>query len=647
MRSRIISFTSLIALAAIGCGTAPVKPSPVAASQAPGPVRERFQFVVMADRTGGHREGIFERAVGKVNLLSPEFVMSVGDLIEGNSDNPGVVNREWDEVEAILAGLKAPFHFVAGNHDFSNQVMAEIWRKRHGPDFNSFLYEGALFVILNSEDDKEVNFSDAQLAWLKGELDANRGARWTFLFLHKPLWAHNGGKEWERVAALLKGRKVTVFAGHVHDYASYQRGGNNYYVLATTGGIGPRRGITYGEFDAVALVTMTNNGPVVANILVDGVLEPDIVNERMAGLREPLERAVPVQATNNTGQEIRSGSQFRLKCSNSADIPLSVSLAPRAPSQFTVNPASVRSSIPAGGSREFRFALTPGDAGRSQLVSLDRAIPVDWKLAYEAGGGRKMEDTGSTTVHFEALHQVLRAPLAPGRAPVIDGRLDEWSNLPESCMESAQPQILPDLWKGPNDCSYRFGLAGDGHNMYVAIDVQDDQIESAAGWNPWDQDGLLVVLDARPEGERSVKQKDDRVMSFFLSPGDSPEKTNFYDSASYPKGILAACVKKKKGGYAAEILVPMQILRDKLGWSRTGPGEPGGKSGSAGKPGAGEAGNLVGTIRMNICVYDFDTETIRAGMEGYGTYMWWRPDWESTHNWPGSGLFGTPIEQVF
>src|SRR5206468_2697058 len=42
-----------------------------------------FQFVIVTDRTGGHRPGVFGEAVRKINLLQPEFVISVGDLIEG------------------------------------------------------------------------------------------------------------------------------------------------------------------------------------------------------------------------------------------------------------------------------------------------------------------------------------------------------------------------------------------------------------------------------------------------------------------------------------------------------------------------------------------------------------------------------------
>ncbi|MFN0195227.1 MAG: serine/threonine protein phosphatase, partial [Planctomycetaceae bacterium] len=52
--------------------------------------RENFQFAIVTDRTGGARAGIFESAVPKINLLQPEFVISVGDLIEGSTEDPQV-----------------------------------------------------------------------------------------------------------------------------------------------------------------------------------------------------------------------------------------------------------------------------------------------------------------------------------------------------------------------------------------------------------------------------------------------------------------------------------------------------------------------------------------------------------------------------
>src|SRR4051794_34417772 len=58
---------------------------------------DQFQFAVVSDRTGGHREKVFSRAVHQVNLLQPSFVMSVGDLIEGYSQKEDVVKDQWDQ----------------------------------------------------------------------------------------------------------------------------------------------------------------------------------------------------------------------------------------------------------------------------------------------------------------------------------------------------------------------------------------------------------------------------------------------------------------------------------------------------------------------------------------------------------------------
>ena len=41
-----------------------------------------FQFAVISDNTGGAYPGVFDAAMTKLNLMQPEFVMSVGDLIE-------------------------------------------------------------------------------------------------------------------------------------------------------------------------------------------------------------------------------------------------------------------------------------------------------------------------------------------------------------------------------------------------------------------------------------------------------------------------------------------------------------------------------------------------------------------------------------
>ena len=112
---------------------------------------EDFSFVIVTDRTGGHRPGVFKSAMPKVNLLEPAFVVSVGDLIEGYTSDQTHLDEQWDEFEGFISQLDVPFFYTPGNHDMSNTVMSETWRARFGPSYYHFLYKGVLFLVINSE----------------------------------------------------------------------------------------------------------------------------------------------------------------------------------------------------------------------------------------------------------------------------------------------------------------------------------------------------------------------------------------------------------------------------------------------------------------------------------------------------------------
>ena len=237
---------------------------------------DAFQFAIVTDRTGGMRQGVFDSAVQKLNLLEPEFVISVGDLIEGYTENQQQLRAEWDEFDGLVRGLAAPFFYVPGNHDLSNDVMRETWRERYGPSYYSFVYKNVLFLCLNSMDGELHRISDTQVAWLASELQKHQHVRWTLVFLHTPLWDDPSGNtpdtsKWAPIEAALGARRYTVFAGHHHRYVKRERGNHKYFTLATTGGGSALRGPGYGEFDHVVWVTMTRAGPEVANLMLDGI----------------------------------------------------------------------------------------------------------------------------------------------------------------------------------------------------------------------------------------------------------------------------------------------------------------------------------------------------------------------------------------
>ncbi len=56
---------------------------------------DKFTFAVFSDLTGGEREGIFEIAVAQLNLLRPELIINVGDLVEGSTEDPVEAARQW------------------------------------------------------------------------------------------------------------------------------------------------------------------------------------------------------------------------------------------------------------------------------------------------------------------------------------------------------------------------------------------------------------------------------------------------------------------------------------------------------------------------------------------------------------------------
>jgi hypothetical protein len=241
---------------------------------------DEFRFAIVSDRTGGHRGRIFSQAVDQLNLMQPEFVLSVGDLIEGYTESPEKAAAEWKEFQTYVARLQMPFFYVPGNHDLANKYLDKVWGEKFGRRYYSFNYRNVLFLILSSEDEqsKEGRVGPEQIEFVKKTLADNAAARWTIVAIHRPVWsqANVNTNGWLDVEKALEGRKYTVFAGHIHRYQKFIRNGMSYYQLATTGGASRMRGLEYGEFDHFAWVTMKKDGPLIANLLLDGIYAEDM-----------------------------------------------------------------------------------------------------------------------------------------------------------------------------------------------------------------------------------------------------------------------------------------------------------------------------------------------------------------------------------
>jgi hypothetical protein len=264
--------------------------------------QDNFQFAIVGDRTGGANvEHTFKLAMGQLNLLQPEFVINVGDLIEGYSDDKAELNAEWDEMDEMMSPLEMPFFRTPGNHDIANKVAQEVYRERYGASYYSFVYKDVLFMVLDSEDpprkmpsdikeklnlynrlqvedpaaaqkllaefmadpesvaalNVKIEFVGEQMNFIKKTLEQHADVRWTFLFLHEPAW-EKPSESFKAIQKMLQGRKHTFFAGHLHYYDYDQIDGYEHITMGPVGASLHQEGP--GNVDHMMWVTMNDRG---------------------------------------------------------------------------------------------------------------------------------------------------------------------------------------------------------------------------------------------------------------------------------------------------------------------------------------------------------------------------------------------------
>lgn len=274
------------------------------------PEPSEFTFGIISDLNGGERPGIFEQAVKQLNELDPDFVLSVGDLIDGGTEDTLILKAQWNSFDSRARKLNMPFFYAGGNHDLSNVKMRHFWENRIGARYYHFIYKNVLFLVLDSEDYSEAKFQemfmarDSALKILNGELEGNytettyynmpertHGAlgaeqlhyflevleknqhvRWTFLLMHKPLWMREDRLGMGLLEKALQGRNYTAINGHLHQMSYRKRFGMDYLMLGTTGG-SQTPGDTM-AFDHISLVRMKNK-PHITHLKMEGILSID------------------------------------------------------------------------------------------------------------------------------------------------------------------------------------------------------------------------------------------------------------------------------------------------------------------------------------------------------------------------------------
>lgn len=436
---------------------------------------DAFQFAIVSDRTGGHREGVFESAVDKLNLLQPEFVITVGDAIEGYTEDGAVLDAQWTEFLGFVNRLEMPFFFVPGNHDNVNPVMREHYRRRFGRDYYAFVYRNVLFMALDSQQ-ASPGMGDEQVAWAMQTLRDHPDVRWTLLFMHQPLWLHEEGNVrttrksigaaastgFGAVQQLLEGRPHSVFAGHFHEYIHYERLGQAYTILSATGGSSALRGTAFGEFDHAMWVTMTPEGPRMANLLLEGILPVTVRTEAQARFRQDSALRLEAEALVD-GAGVRVVMPLTNPFSHSLQAEVVWELPPG--QGWEVTPAAGNVDLPSGQTNALAFTVRhSGDV-------LPTAVPVAVLHAAAGNALPPSVDPLRFPVPLDPFLAAWRPTTLASRLqtpPVLDGMLEEaaWQGLAEVSDFRRTNLGVPSV-------GTRFHFTYDAAALYVAVSCEE------------------------------------------------------------------------------------------------------------------------------------------------------------------------------
>ncbi|MEM0983530.1 MAG: LamG-like jellyroll fold domain-containing protein [Planctomycetota bacterium] len=384
--------------------------------------QDAFVFAVFGDRTGGPDEGvnILADAVRDVNLIEPDLVMTVGDMIQGYNRTPEWM-VEMTEYKAIMDELISPWFPVAGNHDIYWQrgetppegYHEKSYEMHFGPLWYSFKHKNSSFIVLYSDEgDPETGekrtsgdgqkISKDQLAFLRAALDRAKDDEHVFIFLHHPRWtAGRYGNDWnDKVHPMLveAGNVTAVFAGHIHQMRYDPKDGIEYVTLATTGGGQNGTVPDAGWLHHYHVVTVRKNQVAMAAFPVGEVLD---VREITAELHE--------QAGNLAATPALPAGKISPNADGSVETIVSVEIANPTdyPIDYTLTPES----------RDDRWSFFPDHAHGT--VAAGKTTAVRMKLTRAAG---------PVDATFDTVRTVLdRDLLAPGyryQIPPTEGAID-------------------------------------------------------------------------------------------------------------------------------------------------------------------------------------------------------------------------------
>lgn len=524
MRLLVLAFFVVLSGVAV-CGPVSTPERGARGLEAPGE-REGFAFAVFGDRVPGSDGGleILARAVETVNRLGVRFVLTTGNMIQGDSRRDDWVSRA-DAYRSVMSGLSMPWYPVRGPLDadvvgLSGAESDGLYADRFGPSTYSFDAGWSHVVVLPGAEIAARGESRGRvLSWLKSDLASAAGAEQVFVAVHEPVW-RTDADAWEAVQALLEadGRPTRVISGGTgYSREDRQRENVRYSSVSVTGAFSSDTH-EYASDQVVTLVHVHRLGHSVTVLPFDAVSSGDAYVAKDAEAVRALSESgwASIEGFLQAGAEAGDGAAFEVVLENPTDARLGYSVETIAPAGWVLSRDRVSGNLDAGqtlrlpvradapalrGQRPVVEVMVTARylvaGGNEQPIVRRLAVPVRPRGAEGVSGARpgangvlSLDGRGAVRVDLGerprrlTLEAWVRGPSPTGNASVASGFVKgagfgiDWSRargtLPSAAVGTDRGVLRvgldePIAW----DAWHHFALTYDGSDAVLFVDGRE------------------------------------------------------------------------------------------------------------------------------------------------------------------------------